>query len=168
MSFTSPSIFLYLIIIQAIPLSWYQVKGITLCCFCQMHDREYEKMSVILVLSLGLWGSSVSEETSCFLRSYVFGKLRAQYSLVQWKMKLPFILPKPLLKEYCAWHDFTSSGNPLYLYSCPGTWCQISGTRRPWVAQDYAVSLGQLRGSPFGPCAPYPPSPVQLNQQLKA
>lgn len=104
-------------------LSWYQVKVIALCCFCQMRDREYEKMSVILLLSLELWGSSGSQEISYFVTSDVHGKLRGNYSfVVQWKMKLTYILLKPLLMGSSAWLDFTISDNPHYLYSCPGAW----------------------------------------------
>lgn len=47
-------------------------------------------------------------------------------------MTLPFILLKPLLKGYSAWHDFSSLNNLVYLYSCPSTWPQINCTRCPW------------------------------------
>lgn len=113
-------------------LSWQQEKVIALCCFCQMRDEECKKMSVILVLSLELWESSSSQETSYSVTSDVHGKLSASYFIVvQQKMKLLCILLKPFLGT-TAWHGFSISDNPAYLYSCPGAWPQINHTSHPW------------------------------------
>lgn len=53
------------------------------------------------------------------------------------------------------------------------SWCSVpaklyQAPLRRGVAQGYAVSLVQVWRSPLGPCTPYHPSPVQLNQQLQA
>lgn len=58
-----------------------------------------------------------------------------------------------------TWHDFTSSDNPLYLYSCPGIWPQMSCSRCSWDS-GYPRSMlnpwGNSREAHLVPMLPIP------------
>lgn len=97
-------------------LSWYQVKLIVLCCFWQTHDREYGKMSVILVQSLELWellDLKKLKKLPILSPQMYMVDLEVNSLAVQWKMNLACILLKPLWKNtngiFCtAWHYLLS------------------------------------------------------------